>query len=57
LINKAVPNTIDERVIKLVPKNEDQVIGNHNLYSNSALGIGVNSNHIIGYTDLQGGKV
>jgi plastin-1 len=42
LINKAVPGTIDERVLKLRPKNKTDVIQNHNLCLNSAMAIGCN---------------
>ena len=57
MVNKAVSGTIDERVIKLTPKNEDQVIGNHTLCANSALGIGVNTTNLVQYQDILDGKV
>ncbi len=42
LINKAVPGTIDERVLNISPQNPDQVIENINLCINSAKAIGCN---------------
>ena len=40
LINDAVPETIDERVLNVNPKNNFQIVENNNVCVNSAKGIG-----------------
>eukprot|EP01112_Ceratiomyxa_fruticulosa_P022221 TRINITY_DN8075_c0_g1_i4.p1 TRINITY_DN8075_c0_g1~~TRINITY_DN8075_c0_g1_i4.p1 ORF type:complete len:491 (+),score=115.86 TRINITY_DN8075_c0_g1_i4:335-1807(+) len=40
LLNKAVPGTIDERVLKLRPKKKTDLVQNHNLCLNSGMAIG-----------------
>ena len=35
-----MPGTIDERVLKFKPKNKEDITENHNLFINSAIGIG-----------------
>ena len=60
LINKAVPGTIDERVLKLRPKSKVDVVQNHNLCFNSAMAIGCNvptnmsQNLLEGYHNIEG---
>jgi hypothetical protein len=40
MINRMIPGTIDERVMIMQPKTRDEVSENHNLFINSAIGIG-----------------
>lgn len=35
-----MPGTLDERVLKLQPKNKEDITENHNLFINSAIAIG-----------------
>jgi plastin-1 len=56
LINDAVPNTIDERVVNWKPKNAFEVTENQNVVVNSCKAIGVSVVNV-GHTDLTEGKV
>jgi hypothetical protein len=57
LINKAVPGTIDERVIKVKSRSLDEMTGNHNLLTNSAIGVGISPQTVVNSLDLTEGKV
>lgn len=56
LINDAVPDTIDERVVNWKPKNAFEVTENQNIVINSAKAIGCSVVNV-GHTDLTEGKV
>jgi plastin-1 len=56
LINKAVPGTIDERVLNINPSTAEAVMENLNLLINSAKSIGCNMNDIT-FEDIITGNV
>ena len=52
-----LPGTVDDRVIRVSCRNMEDMIENHTLLTNSALGVGLNPNNLITSQDLLDGKV
>ncbi len=57
LLNKALPGAVDERVIRISCRNLEDMVENHTLLTNSALGVGMNPQNLITSQDLLEGKV